>query len=80
MNENHSLLSEIGVCDETNDAVVKIMRDAGALGAKLTGGGGGGCCIALAKDDSASSDIIAALKKNKFEAFSTIVGKAEAKH
>ncbi|MEM2908792.1 MAG: mevalonate kinase [Candidatus Bilamarchaeaceae archaeon] len=74
MNENQVLLSEIGVSDELNEKMVKIMLDAGALGAKLTGGGGGGCCIALARDKVAAIGITMALKKEKFESFITRIG------
>ncbi|NYZ77247.1 mevalonate kinase, partial [Candidatus Micrarchaeota archaeon] len=74
MNENQALLSEIGVSDELNDKVIKIMLSAGALGAKLTGGGGGGCCIALARDKIAVQGITLALKKEKFESFYTHIG------
>jgi len=74
MNENQALLSEIGVSDELNNKVVRIMLDAGALGAKLTGGGGGGCCIALARDKVAAQGIMMALKREKFESFHTQIG------
>jgi mevalonate kinase len=47
MNENHSLLKELGISnDEVND-LVKLCLDNGALGAKLTGAGGGGSVVAL---------------------------------
>lgn len=74
INENQTLLSEIGVSDELNDKLIKIMLDAGALGAKLTGGGGGGCCIALARDKVAAQGIIMALKKEGFDSFYTQIG------
>lgn len=74
MNENQTLLSEIGVSDELNDKIIKIMLDAGALGSKLTGGGGGGCCIALARDKVAAQGILMALKKEGFDSFYTQIG------
>lgn len=74
MNENQALLSEIGVSDELNDKAIKIMLDAGALGAKLTGGGGGGCCIALARDKTAAQGILMGLKRAKLNGFSTVIG------
>ena len=49
MNINHSLLSAVGVSHEFLDRLVGAARQAGALGAKLTGAGGGGCMIALAR-------------------------------
>jgi mevalonate kinase len=71
MNANQMLLSELGVSDETNDRIVKLALDAGALGAKLTGGGGGGCCIALAKDEKHAKEIADKIKEAGFESFVT---------
>jgi mevalonate kinase len=48
MNENHGLLSALGVSTQGLDRVQSLLLDSGALGAKLTGAGGGGCVIALA--------------------------------
>lgn len=47
LDENHRLLGELGVSTPELDAACQAARDAGALGAKLTGGGGGGCVLAL---------------------------------
>ena len=47
MDENHALLSEIGVSSPELDQLVSAARSAGALGAKLSGGGRGGNMIAL---------------------------------
>jgi len=52
MNQNHELLRKIGVSNTQLDRLVKAVREAGALGAKLTGAGGGGCIIALTKADN----------------------------
>ncbi|WP_302080496.1 mevalonate kinase [Salinibaculum rarum] len=49
MNFNHGLLEALGVSSRSLDAMVWAARDAGALGAKLTGAGGGGCVVALDK-------------------------------
>jgi mevalonate kinase len=77
MNSNQSLLSELGVSDESNDKINKLALKAGALGAKLTGGGGGGCCIALAKDEKHAKKISEKLKKAGYDCFVT---KIEKKH
>jgi mevalonate kinase len=47
MDFNHGLLSALGVSSRSLDAMVWGARDAGALGAKLTGAGGGGSIVAL---------------------------------
>jgi len=47
MDVNHGLLSALGVSSRSLDAMVWAARDAGAMGAKLTGAGGGGCVVAL---------------------------------
>jgi len=52
MNFNHGLLSALGVSSRSLDAMVWAARDAGALGAKLTGAGGGGCIVALDGSES----------------------------
>jgi mevalonate kinase len=52
MNENHSLLQELTVSCPELDRLVQAARDAGALGAKLSGGGRGGNMIALVQDSS----------------------------
>ncbi|MGM0575613.1 MAG: mevalonate kinase [Myxococcota bacterium] len=51
MDDNHTLLREVGVSTDGLDALVASAREAGAWGAKLTGGGLGGAAIALAPPD-----------------------------
>jgi hydroxymethylglutaryl-CoA reductase len=51
MNANHRLLQRLGVSTGELDEMVALARDAGALGAKLTGGGGGGAVICLCDAD-----------------------------
>lgn len=47
MNINHGLLNAIGVSTCELEQMVGVARDAGAVGAKLTGAGGGGSIVAL---------------------------------
>lgn len=47
MNVCHGLLNAIGVSTPELEAMLGIARDAGAVGAKLTGAGGGGSIVAL---------------------------------
>jgi mevalonate kinase len=53
MNVNHGLLSAIGVSTLEIEQLVYAARQAGALGAKLTGAGGGGFVLALCKREDA---------------------------
>ena len=55
MNENHTLLQEMTVSSPELDQLVSAARNAGALGAKLSGGGRGGNMIALIEDNRAQS-------------------------
>ena len=55
MNENHSLLQDMTVSSPELDQLVSAARNAGALGAKLSGGGRGGNMIALIEDNRAQS-------------------------
>jgi mevalonate kinase len=57
MNDNHAVLQELGVSSIGLDNLVQAARQAGALGAKLSGGGRGGNMIALA--DPAKIDQVA---------------------
>lgn len=47
MDRNQSLLSSLGVSCPQLDRLVVAAREAGALGAKLTGAGRGGCIVAM---------------------------------
>ena len=53
MNENHALLQQMTVSSTELDTLVAAARQAGALGAKMSGGGRGGNMIALVKADAA---------------------------
>lgn len=47
MSTVHGLLGALGVSSRILDELCGVAREAGALGAKLTGAGGGGCILAL---------------------------------
>ncbi|MBI3737727.1 MAG: mevalonate kinase [Chloroflexi bacterium] len=55
MNQNHKLLQEMTVSSAELDRLVSAARDAGALGAKMSGGGRGGNMIALVKPEMAEA-------------------------
>ena len=59
---NQTLLEALGVSSAENERRVAIAREAGALGAKLTGGGAGGAVIALVDADR-SAAVSAALAR-----------------
>jgi mevalonate kinase len=64
MSRNQELLVEIGVSHPKLEQLVKVAREKGALGAKLTGAGGGGCIIALCHSDKDEASIARALKRH----------------
>jgi mevalonate kinase len=55
MDENHELLTEMGVSSPELDRLVRAAKNAGALGAKLSGGGRGGNMIALVENDQSEA-------------------------
>jgi mevalonate kinase len=59
---NQLLLASWMVSTEALEEMCAVAREAGALGAKLTGGGGGGCMIALAPNEAGAESIADALK------------------
>ena len=63
MDQNHALLQQLTVSSPELDKLVEAARNAGALGAKLSGGGRGGNMIALveqARAESVASALISA--------------------
>jgi len=74
MNENHKLLQQIEVSSRELDFMVKLARDHGALGAKLTGGGLGGNMIALTPGKDLQDKVANAIEKEGFQTVKTVVG------
>lgn len=74
MNENHSLLQEIGVSSPELDKLCDLARENGALGAKLTGAGGGGFMIALAENEDIQKKVAKAIEREGFESFRISIG------
>lgn len=74
MNENHKLLQQIEVSSKELDFMVKLARDHGALGAKLTGGGLGGNIIALTPGRDLQDDVANAIEKEGFQTVKTVIG------
>jgi len=68
MNRAHALLGELGVSTPALEALCESARQAGALGAKLTGAGGGGAVIAVAARDREAA-VLAAWKQAGVDGF-----------
>ena len=74
MNENHKLLQQIEVSSRELDFMVKLARNSGAFGAKLTGGGLGGNMIALTPGRDLQEEVSNAIEKEGFQALRTQIG------
>lgn len=69
MDLNQMILSGLLLSTEQIERLCSSARDAGALGAKLTGAGGGGCVVALAADDTSAAGILEAWRAAGFDGF-----------
>ncbi|MFC2162779.1 mevalonate kinase [Candidatus Altiarchaeota archaeon] len=74
MNRNHSLLQDITVSCSELDMLVDVARDAGALGAKLTGTGRGGLMQALTPGKDLQDAVATAIEDKGFTAYKTRIG------
>ncbi|HXX72508.1 MAG TPA: mevalonate kinase [Candidatus Acidoferrales bacterium] len=74
MDENHKLLQEIGVSSPELDALVKLARDNGAIGAKLTGTGKGGYMVALTPGRELQNRVADEIDKHGSQALRTLIG------
>jgi mevalonate kinase len=70
MDLNQMILSGLMLSTEEIESMCRLAREAGALGAKLTGSGGGGCVVALAERDP--EPILARWEQAGFRAFTTL--------
>ncbi len=67
--DNHALLSCSDVSCHSIERVRKIARNAGALGAKLTGAGGNGGCVLILAASEDAENVRDALQKQDFKCF-----------
>ena len=74
MNEDHKLLQQIEVSSRELDFMVKLARDHGAYGAKLTGGGLGGNMLALTPGKDLQDKVANAIEKEGFQTLKTQIG------
>lgn len=65
LDQAHSNLVQMGVSDLTLNHLVKVAKEFGALGSKLTGGGWGGCMFALVNDLKKAQSLQETLLANK---------------
>jgi mevalonate kinase len=72
MNRNQTELESLEVSCSEIEQMCGLARQAGALGAKLTGGGGGGCVVALAEAHEAA--VAAAWQRAGFTSFPVRIG------
>ena len=72
MNICQGLLNALQVSTPELERLIELAREAGALGAKLTGGGGGGAMVALVDD---GSEVKEAIESEGFETLSFTVSK-----
>ncbi len=73
MDLNQMLLAGLFVSTPEIEHMCGLARDAGALGAKLTGAGGGGCVVALVPSSSVAEAVLDAWKREGLEGFATSV-------
>jgi mevalonate kinase len=73
LNENHSLLQQLGVSSANLDLLVRIALEAGALGAKLSGAGCGGNMLALVNPANAPAVAAALLSAGAVNTITTII-------
>ena len=74
MNENHKLLQQIEVSSKELDFMVRLAKEYGAYGAKLTGGGLGGNMIALTPGRKLQDEVANAIEKEGFQTLKTSIG------
>jgi mevalonate kinase len=74
MDENQELLRKITVsCDELEN-LIKVAKDSGALGAKLTGTGRGGLMVSLTPGKELQKRVADAMKEQGFMVFTNSIG------
>ncbi|MBI5229171.1 mevalonate kinase [Candidatus Micrarchaeota archaeon] len=74
MDDNHALLREIEVSCPELEELVKIAKENGALGAKITGGGGGGGMVALTPGKELQEEVASAMEEKGFQVLRTRIG------
>jgi mevalonate kinase len=73
MDKNHELLQRIGVSCKELDMLVRLARDSGALGAKMTGTGRGGYMVALTPGLDLQEHVAVEIERKGFQALRTTI-------
>jgi len=73
MDLNQTLLAGLFVSTPEIERMCDLARDAGALGAKLTGAGGGGCVVALVSSQAVAEGVLSAWRAAGLDGFSACV-------
>jgi mevalonate kinase len=68
MNQNQSLLSEIGVSCSQAEEIIKLANYENAVGAKITGAGNGGNVLVLCRDEKSQDKLIKRLEAQNYSA------------
>jgi len=74
MNKNQSLLRKINVSGKELEEIISVAKNAGALGAKLTGTGRGGLVICLTPGKELQDSVAKAIEAKGYKTIKTIVG------
>lgn len=74
MNKNHELLQQLTVSCPELDRLVSLARDAGAIGAKLTGTGRGGLVLALTPGKKLQQAVATSLQLHRYTTLQTTIG------
>lgn len=74
MDENHTLLIDMGLSHDVIVHLSELAKEQGALGAKVTGGGRGGYMVALTPGDELQQRVASAFEEEGFRTFSTQIG------
>ena len=74
MNENHTILIEMGLSHEKLIDLCNIAIAQGAFGAKVTGGGRGGYMVALTPGENLQAEVALAIEKEGHKVIRGTVG------
>lgn len=72
MNENQTLLEQIGVSNKEINKIIETSLEYGAIGSKLTGAGGGGCILSIIHQEN-KNYFLYNMRKSGYECFDIII-------